>query len=154
MKRPYFLYLLCLVHLFLGVNAFYGGSMLLLKTDGSLLGMNTDWLQQSPFKTYLIPGIFLFVFMGLFPLVILFGLLVKPRWRWANTVNIYSKVHWAWTYSLFSGIIVITWITVQQVLTGYFWIQSLILFTGLLIIVFTLTPSVMTYYQNYELKNQ
>jgi hypothetical protein len=153
MKRPLLLYLLCMLHLLLGISALYGGGMLLLKPDGSLLGMNTDWLLQSPFNNYFIPAIFLFLLIGLFPLFILFGLINKPKWRWANTLNIYYNMHWAWTYSLFSGVILIIWIAVQQGMTPFFWLQSVMIFTGLLIIVFTLTPSIIKHYKYHGRKN-
>lgn len=143
MQRPFFLYLLFLLHLFLGVGAVYGGMMLVLKPDGSLLGMNTEWLAEAPFTTYLIPGFFLFTMVGLLPLFTLVGLLFKPGWVWADAFNIYPNKHWAWTYSLYSGIIVIFWIIIQQVLTPYFWLQPVMIFTGLLIVIFTLTPSVI-----------
>jgi hypothetical protein len=143
MKRSIFLYLLMALHIFLGLGAFAGGGMLLLQPDGSLLGMEAAWLDHSPFHTYLIPGFILFVLNGLLPLFTVVGLLLQPDWRWANALNIYSNRHWAWTYSLYSGVIVITWITVQLIMTRYFWLQPVMIFTGLLIIVFTLIPSVM-----------
>jgi hypothetical protein len=138
MKAPFFLYLLFSLHLFLGLGAFAGGGMLILKPDGSLLGMEPGWLAQSPFSPYLIPGFLLFIFSGLFPLLTFLGLLLKPEWRWANALNIYPNRHWSWAYSLYSGLIVITWITVQLIMTRYFWLQPVMIFTGLLIIIFTL----------------
>ena len=143
MKRPFFLHLLFALHLFLGLGAIAGGGMLIVKPDGSFLGMDPEWLDHSPFDTYFKPGFILFTLIGLLPLFTFFGLLLKPDWRWANSLNIYTNRHWAWTYSLYSGIIVITWITVQLIMTQYFWLQPVMIFTGLLIIVFTLTPSVM-----------
>jgi len=143
MKAKFFLFLLCALLLFLGLGAFAGGGMLVLQPDGSLLGMEPGWLAQSPFSSYLIPGFILFIFSGFLPLFSFIGLLLKPEWRWANALNIYPNRHWAWTYSLYSGIIVITWITVQLIITRYFWLQPVMIFTGLLIVVFTLTPSIM-----------
>lgn len=143
MKRPFPLWLLALLHFLLGIAAFAGGGMLMLKPDGSLLGMQSGWLDKSPFKDYLLPGILLFILNGLLPLFTFFGLLLKPNWRWANVFNIYHNRHWAWTYSLYVGIIAITWIAVQQVMTQYFWIQPVIISFGLLIIVCTMTPSTM-----------
>ncbi|MCR9013801.1 hypothetical protein [Aquiflexum gelatinilyticum] len=143
MMTRLFLYMLLGLHLFLGLGALAGGGMLVLQPDGSLLGMEPGWLAQSPFSSYLIPGFILFICSGLLPLFSLVGLLFQPRWRWANALNIYPNRHWAWTYSLYSGIIVITWITVQLVMTQYFWLQPVMIFTGLLIVIFTLTPSIM-----------
>lgn len=143
MKSRLFLCLLLGLHLFLGLGAIAGGGMLILQADGSLLGMEPGWLAQSPFSSYLIPGLVLIIFGGLLPLFSFIGLLFKPEWRWANALNIYPNRHWAWTYSLYSGIIVIIWITVQLVMMRYFWLQPVMIFTGLLLIIFTLTPSIM-----------
>ena len=148
MNRPFFLYLLFVPLIFLGISAIAGGGMLFLQPDGSLLGMNSGWLDHSPFKTYLVPGFILFTFSGLLPLLAFVGLLLKPEWSWANKFNIYTNRHWAWTYSLYSGIIVIIWITVQLLMTQYFWLQPVMIFTGLLIIILTLTPAVM---KNFEI---
>ncbi len=146
MKRPIFLYPLILLHAFLGMGAFAGGAMLLIKSDGSLLGMEPKWLEHSPFDNYLLPGFILFTINGLLPLLTLVGLLIKPVWRWPSLINVYTDRHWAWAYSLYSGVIVIIWITVQQIMTQYFWLQPVMIFTGLLIIVFSLFPSVMKYF--------
>ncbi len=146
MKRPFLLYLLCIPHIFLGTGAIAGGGMLLIKPDGSLMGMDPEWLDRSPFHSYLVPGIILFTLVGLLPLVTLVGLLGKSEWRWMKMLNIYPNMHWAWATSLYSGIIVILWIAIQQVMTQYFWLQPVMIFTGILIIVFTLSPAVMKYF--------
>jgi len=141
-------YLLISLLLFLGIGACYGGGLLVIRPDGSLLGMNPAWLQNSPFSNYLIPGFVLLVFNGVLPLFAAFGLVFKPHWGWANLFNIYKNRHWAWTYSLYTGIIVIIWITVQLLLTQYFWLQPVMIFTGLAIIICSLTPGVMKEFEN------
>lgn len=143
MNRPLSLYLLLVLLLFLGMGGLVGGGMLILQPDGSLLGMSLSWLAGSPFSTYLIPGFLLLFFNGLLPLFTVAGLLAKPDWTWANTLNLYANRHWAWAYSLYSGIIVIAWIAVQQMLTQYFWLQPVMILTGLSIIVCTMTPAVI-----------
>ncbi|PRY10182.1 hypothetical protein CLV24_11599 [Pontibacter ummariensis] len=146
MKPPAALYLLGLLHLLLGLNGLVGGALLILEPRGSLLGMSTAWLGHSPFSTYLLPGILLLFCMGVFPLLTLVGLLFKPDWAWAGLLNIYPAKHWAWTYSLFTGILTVTWITVQIVLTTYFWLQPLVMIVGLGIVVFTMLPEVISYF--------
>lgn len=147
MRRPFSLYLLLIPHIFLSLGAVFGGVFLIFKPDGSGLGMDPGWLDHSPFTSYLIPGIILFTLVGLFPLFTIVGLLLKPGWTWANALNIYANRHWAWAYSLYSGIIVIIWITIQLILTQYFWLQAVMIFTGLLIIILTLVPSVMKHFE-------
>jgi hypothetical protein len=143
MKRPFLLYILYLLLAFLSLGALAGGGMLILIPDGSSLGMAANWLEGSPFTSYLIPGLILFSTAGLFPLLALVGLVLKPDWKWANLLNIYTDRHWAWTYAIYSGIMVIIWITVQQVMTHYFWLQPVMIFTGLGIIITALSPGVM-----------
>jgi hypothetical protein len=148
MKRPIAFYPLCLIHLFLAVGALYGGGSLILSPDGSLLGMPAGSVANSPFGNFLIPGLILFIFNGLFPLFILTGLIWKPDWRWANALNIYPDRHWAWAYSLYSGIIVIIWITVQLVYVPPFILQPIFIGVGLAILILSLTPGVMRFFQH------
>lgn len=148
MIRSVFLYPLILLHIFLGIGAAAGGGMLILKPDGSLLGMSLDFLANTPFDSYLIPGFILFILNGLFPLFTCVGLIFKPDWKWANALNLYPNRHWAWSYSLYTGIIIITWITIQLTITQFFWLQPVMIFTGLFIIIFTLTPAVMKSFEH------
>lgn len=142
------IFLLCLLHLFLGINGLIGGTLLVIKTDGSLLGMQSDWLKNSPFSTYFIPGLLLAFFLGVIPLITFIGIISKRNWRVTNVFNIYRNSHWSWSFSLYTGIIAISWITIQLVLTQYFWIQPIIIFTGLLIIIISLLPLVIKHFES------
>ena len=146
-KHGIFFYLLCFLHFILGINGSVGGILLMLKSDGSILGMEPDWLNDSPFNSYFIPGLLLFIFLGAFSFLTLAGLLRKKNWHMLNKLNIYKDRNWAWTYSLYTGIISIIWITVQQIMTQYFWIQPVITIVGILIIICTLVPEVMKQYE-------
>lgn len=143
---PAGVYLLCFLHLVIGISAFAGGGSLMWAPDGSLLGMNEGWLLHTPFSNYFIPGLFLFLFIGILPMLVFFGLIFQPDWKFYELLNIYKQRHGAWAYSLFSGIIIITWIIIQQAIASYFWLQPLIAAIGLLIIIITLMPAVIRYY--------
>lgn len=142
--RPIPLYLLLLLHFILGTGAFYGGWHLI--TDPIGFGMKPEWLAASPFSSYLIPGVVLLLVNGVFPMLILWGLFFKPGSNVFNRLNIYADRHWAWTYSLFSGIMLIGWINVQMTMVPFFWLQPVFLAVGLLILILTLWPSVMRHY--------
>src|SRR5260221_14569036 len=88
----------------LGVRGFAGGGSLMLAPNGSLVGMKPDWLIHTPFANYFIPGLLLFLLNGIFPLLIIFGLIFKPDWKIYDQFNIYKDKHGAWTYSLISGV--------------------------------------------------
>lgn len=146
-KNPFTFYVLCFLLFFLGINAIMGGLLLMLAPDGSLMGMTLDWLQNAPFKNYFIPGLLLFSVLGLFTLFTLVGLVFNVKLRYLNFLNIYSDRFWAWTYSLYIGLIAIIWITVQLIMTQYFWIQPVIIFNGVLIIMCVMDPKIMKKYQ-------
>jgi len=57
------------LEVFLGIGALFGGGALILAPDGHLLGMPTKLLAGSPFPNFLVPGIILFTFVGLAPLL-------------------------------------------------------------------------------------
>ena len=57
------------LEIFLGVGALFGGGALILAPDGHLLGMPSKLLAGSPFPSFLVPGIILFTFIGIGPLV-------------------------------------------------------------------------------------
>ncbi len=153
MKRPFCVFVLAALHFFMGLSACAGGALLMTDPTGSLIHMQKGWLENSPFNNYMLPGIILLTANGLFPLFTLVGLLLRPNWKWANALNIYQHLYWAWTYSLYTGIVIIVWITVQLIMTSYFWLQPVIIFCGLAIIICTMLPSVIRYFtinNNYK----
>lgn len=108
-------------------------------------------LANSPFQSFLIPGIILFAILGALPLIIVFALITKWQWSAANKLNIFAQLHWSWTYSLYTGFALIIWITVEV-----FFIQQIVaihladIFLGLLIQAVTLLPSVQKHYRLNE----
>lgn len=85
--KKIFIVCLCLLHLTLGFNGLVGGILLMLRTDGSLLGMQPDLLIDSPFRNYLAPGILLSLFIGVIPLVTFTGLIIKIKWKVVKMLN-------------------------------------------------------------------
>ena len=122
-KKTFPLYLLCLLHLLLSVSALAAGYSFITDPDGSGLGINLSYLNRTPFNSFFLPGLILLIFNGLFPLFIFIGLFFQPNWKFAGILNIYPEKHWSWTYSLYSGIILISWIAVQITMVEYFILQ-------------------------------
>lgn len=50
---------------FNGLSGLLGGYMLLNDPTGNSLNMKLEWLQKTPFPNFLIPGIILFLFVGM-----------------------------------------------------------------------------------------
>jgi hypothetical protein len=57
------------LEIFLGIGALFGGGALVIAPDGHLLGMPTSLLASTPFSSFLVPGICLFSFVGIAPLL-------------------------------------------------------------------------------------
>lgn len=145
MNRPFLLYFLVLLHFLLALGALYGGWMLL--TDPLGFGMRPEWLDRSPFRSYTFPGLFLLVVLGVMPILVAVGLLRRTFFPWGYAFNIYRDRHWAWTFSLLTGLILVAWIAVQLAWVPYFWLQPVMLTWAWAILVVTLWPSVMRYFQ-------
>jgi hypothetical protein len=94
--------------LFNGIGAFYGGLHLLMHPDGSSLGLSTDWLKHSPFDSFFIPGLVLFLVNGVFSFFVLWQVVFnKPG---------------SGLYVLAQGAVLSGWILIQIIMlqTVYF----------------------------------
>ncbi len=130
---------------FLAVGAIFGGGGLILGPDGELIHMPFSHLQGSPFSNFLIPGILLFVFNGIYPLIIAYSLWKKPGWRWPDMINPFKQHHWSWAGALAAGMIVLVWITVEMMWVPFGLVHVFYLIYGVALIVITLSSTVRNY---------
>lgn len=104
-------------------------------------------LENSPFSSFLIPGLILLVVLGVFPLVVARALAAPWSWKAAEKVNVDKDIHWSWACSLYIGFALIIWIVVQIFMVGgAVLIHAIYLALGLLIQIVTLLPVVRNYY--------
>jgi hypothetical protein len=144
---PFVARILIFLLVFIGVGALISGPMLFLAPDGHLMKLSVDMLQGTPFTNFLIPGPVLFLFVGIFPILVSYGLLRQPSWQWAEAINVCKKYHWSWTASWAAGVIMLIWIIVETSLLGYVsFLQPVITVWGVAIITLTLLPNVRRYY--------
>lgn len=130
--RPPSVTLLVALLAVLGLSGFVGGIALLADTSGAVLDLSPTLLDGSPFADYLIPGLALFVFLGVFPLLVAGALVTQHRLAWQGV--------------LAAGLAVLVWFTVQLVVVG--WgnaLQWLYLLLGVAILVVGVLPSVRRY---------
>jgi hypothetical protein len=139
--------LLVLLVASVSLGAIYGGVNLISDPTGGSINFPKELLENSIFSSYLIPGLILFLFLGVFPLMLIFPLLFKPRWRFFDRLNIYLNHHWAWTLTLYTSIMLIIWIDVQIMIIGYrSLLQGIFGLVGVAMLILTLLPSVKKYY--------
>jgi hypothetical protein len=121
--------------IFQGLSGLIGGVGLVIDPTGKSLQIPIEWLDNSPFHNYLIPGLILFIVLGFYPIVVFYGLL--------------KNVNWSWFASLILGIALLIWIGVEILVIGYHSNPPLQLIYGLVgffILVFALIPQVREFY--------
>lgn len=67
------------IHFFVCIGALFGGTLGITDPYGTLFGMPTEVLKRGPFTSFLIPGLFLFIVIGVGHLVA--GVAVKRKMK-------------------------------------------------------------------------
>jgi len=147
MKRPFALWILVFWLAFLSLGGLYGGIAMLLDPSGGSLQM-TEVLSLLPVPNYVLPGLFLLFIMGILPLFLIYGLLVRPNWSWLDSIFRQIKYYWAWTGTVILCVILAIWLLAEGALIGFKWpIQYVTAVNGLFILIFIFFPSVRNYYK-------
>ncbi len=133
---------------FLGVGATFGGLIFIISPSGELFGMPLSTLDNSPFKNFLIPGIILFLVLGLAPVAVAIALIKKPVNKVLEAFNFFKDLHWAWTYTIYIAFALIIWIQVQMmILQSVDWLHTFYMFFAIVIIFVALLPEVRNIYK-------
>ena len=88
-----------ILQLFVAIGAIPAGYLFLSAPDGSKMGMTIEMLAGSPFKDFIIPGLFLLIINGIFNV--------------ACSVLSFKKYKYSPVLGIFLGISLIIWVTVQ-----------------------------------------
>jgi len=92
--------------LFNAISAMLGGWSLMSDPSGESLEMPLRFLDYSPFKNFLVPGIILFITNGIFSL--LFALMALLKF-----------MNYSWLV-IFQGFILVGWLTIQTIMIREF----------------------------------
>jgi hypothetical protein len=134
---------------FLGLSAIGGGGALIISPSGKLLGgLPLSILARSPFNDFLIPGIILFVVLGLFPSVLVYFLLNKIDSKLAEYFNFFKDMYWAWSFSIYVAFALIIWIQVETIyIQGVGGLQTFYMLYAIPLIFVALLPQVRVFYK-------
>jgi len=145
--RSLSVWVLIILQFLLGFGAAPSGGLLILASDGHLMQMPLDMIKNTPFSTFLIPGILLFTFVGIYPLGVAYCLFKRPSWSLPDLVNPFKKMYFAWTASILAGVIVIIWICVQMIMIrSISFLHIIYIVWGVAIILLTLSPGMRRIY--------
>lgn len=141
-SRPWQLYAVVAILLFIAVSALPAGYSMIRDPSGVDLGFPPGTLQSALFPDYLVPGLFLFLVLGIGSLLGALFLLVRPNWQWMERVNPFRHERWQWTWALAIGCVLMVWIVVQMVsVTLFSMLQPMIFGFGAAIVALLFAPS-------------
>jgi hypothetical protein len=107
------------LQLFIGLGAVAGGVGLVLEPSGAKLGIPLEALQNSPFSSYLVPGIVLFVVNGLGNV--------------AGAAASFVRYEYAGEFGTALGAFLVAWIVLQVYwLAAFHWVHALYFGLGML----------------------
>ncbi len=120
----------------------------MVSPSGKLFGMPLSLLDKSPFPDFLIPGIILFIVLGLVPCGLVIALLKKPVSKWAERFNFFPDMYWAWTGSIYVAFALIIWLQVEMMfLQAVGWLHTFYMVLAIAILFVALLPTVRIVYK-------
>jgi len=135
--------------LFLGLGAIGGGAFLIISPSGKLIGgLPLSVLEHSPFPDFLIPGIILFLILGVAPCLVSLALIRKPENKFAEHFNFFKDMYWAWSCTIYIAFALIIWIQVETIsMNSVTWLQTFYMLYAIPIIFTALLPQVRALYK-------
>jgi hypothetical protein len=124
----------------LSLSALAGGTALILSTLQGASILPPEYLIDSPFHTAIIPGIILFLFIGVFPTLTIYGLISEKKDQWQEFLNIYHDRHWSFAFSIYSAIILLIWLDFEVLFIGFNILQFIFILLGIFILITALYP--------------
>ncbi len=92
-------------------------------------------LTGSPFSDFLVPGLILFTVLGVAPCLLVVALLKKPPSAFADRLNVFPDMHWAWTGSIYVAFALVIWLQLQMVfLNAVSWLHTFYMLLALAIL--------------------
>lgn len=128
-------------------GALAGGAALMASPQGGVIKLPLSDLRGSPFDDFFIPGLILFVVLGLAPLLVAVALLRQPGSAALEAANPFRRQYWGWTAAGVIGVALVVWIAVQVTIIPFSFLQPFYAAIGLAVIALTLSPVVRAYYR-------
>ncbi len=134
---------------FLSLGAIGGGIVLMISPTGELIGLPFSEFKNIPFSSFLIPGIILFIVLGILPLLLIVALLKKPESRLPELLNMFKDMHWSWTFSVYLAFTLIGWIQIQLIFmhSAVHFLHTFYIFYAILMMMMILSPQMRNLYK-------
>jgi hypothetical protein len=138
------------------VCGLFGGYHIMTDPQGESLKVPLESLEGSiSFPMYKLPGLVMFLALGIFPLFLVYPLVARPSWHFWNSMNLFSSYHWSWTFSIYTAIMILLWTNLRIIfmnagsdLDGFYGLL------GVTILIVALLPQVKRRYRLHSHRHQ
>ncbi|MEX2132536.1 MAG: hypothetical protein WEB67_00230 [Acidimicrobiia bacterium] len=115
----------------LGLGATAGGAAMIFGVGGSSM-LPDEYLDAVPLiDSWVIPGIVLMVGFGIASLIVAYGVLQTPRWRWLEGIERMTGYHWSWIATIAIGVGHVIWISLEFIYIPFSWLMPTFGLVGL-----------------------
>jgi hypothetical protein len=129
------------------VGGFDGGLSFVTDRTGASLGAKLSWLEHTPVKDFLLPGVFLLGVYGIGGLVLIAGLIWRPSPGPLRRLDGALGCHWARVGSIAFGVALVLWIAYEfVVLPDTMILQPILMGIGLAISALPFLSSLRRWY--------
>jgi hypothetical protein len=153
-RIPFLVGVLVALLVVLGIGGFYGGiSFLIDPLQKRTMNVPLSILDGLFVRDFTLPGLFLFIVMGIIPILLAFGLIFRPVWKWTEVLTGWSKRHWSWAGSLILSILLILWLGLEIIVMKSGMLYPPQIATGVLgfvLLLVTLLPPVSNFYRKQD----
>jgi hypothetical protein len=127
-RRPAAVTGLAAMFAFLTIGAIQGG--LAMITDPlTPLGMPVSFLERTPIDTYFWPGVFLLAIAAT-SLLTIAGLLLRPQWRWASSIEKAIGYRWPWLGAIATGFVLLAFEIIELFMVPFHPVMQPLLIAG------------------------
>ena len=84
--------------------------------------------------------------MGLFPLLLSYALITRPKWPLVDRLFKWGGHYWAWTATIILAVGIAMWIGYEGWLVGWWPITTITAIQGVLILFLAIIPNVRKFY--------
>jgi hypothetical protein len=126
---------------FLSIGGFVGGVSFIVDRTGASLGGRLSFLDRTPVRDFLLPGLFLLGVYAIGSLILMAGL----TWRFSpgplRRLNRWIGFHWSWAGTMLIGVVLIAWILYEfTIFSDRMLLQPILIGVGVLMVAIPLPP--------------
>lgn len=149
--RPLSVQALVVLHVLLGVGAIGGGLTMIVDPSGGRMAMPLAVLDGTPFSSFLVPGLILFLVLGIVPALTAVALWFSPAASSFSVMVGSVKLPLALVASVSVGVALVIWIVVQGAMIGMASpLQWSYLVLGFVIVALSATTSARRHFARLE----